>query len=120
MKYCTNCGNELVDDAYVCPKCGVLADTNYQVTGNGTQKADGFYWLPFVLGCIALFVLFSEVIRTRYMQYVFASFRGCGLLAVVTSIKYLKTEKKVFPILGLVFGCLYLLWDTIIIINQLS
>lgn len=22
MKYCTNCGNELKDEAVICPKCG--------------------------------------------------------------------------------------------------
>lgn len=25
MKYCKNCGNELDDNAFVCPKCGVKA-----------------------------------------------------------------------------------------------
>lgn len=22
MKYCSHCGNEVVDEAFVCPKCG--------------------------------------------------------------------------------------------------
>lgn len=26
MKYCRNCGNELDDNAFVCPKCGVRTD----------------------------------------------------------------------------------------------
>lgn len=26
MKYCANCGNELVDEAVVCPKCGVACE----------------------------------------------------------------------------------------------
>ena len=25
MKYCTHCGNELLDEAVVCPKCGCAA-----------------------------------------------------------------------------------------------
>ena len=26
MKYCAKCGNELMNDAVVCPKCGCSAD----------------------------------------------------------------------------------------------
>lgn len=26
MKYCQHCGNELVDEAIVCPKCGCSVD----------------------------------------------------------------------------------------------
>lgn len=26
MKYCSKCGNELFDDAVICPKCGCMAD----------------------------------------------------------------------------------------------
>ena len=29
MKYCTHCGNELLDDAVICPKCGcAVANAN--------------------------------------------------------------------------------------------
>lgn len=26
MKYCTHCGSELMDEAYVCPHCGCLTE----------------------------------------------------------------------------------------------
>ena len=26
MKYCVKCGNELVDDAVICPKCGCATE----------------------------------------------------------------------------------------------
>lgn len=26
MKYCTKCGNELFDEAVMCPKCGCVAE----------------------------------------------------------------------------------------------
>ena len=31
MKYCTKCGNELLDDAVICPKCGCLADGDKEI-----------------------------------------------------------------------------------------
>lgn len=37
MKYCAKCGNELVDEAIVCPKCGVACEeikTNEPVEEN--------------------------------------------------------------------------------------
>ena len=37
MKYCTKCGNELMDEAVICPKCGCA--TGYQQpTNNDGQK----------------------------------------------------------------------------------
>ena len=30
MKYCSNCGNELFDDAVICPQCGSIQDKTKQ------------------------------------------------------------------------------------------
>ena len=35
MKYCTKCGNELMDEAVFCPKCGC------SVNDNGNVKKEG-------------------------------------------------------------------------------
>lgn len=43
MKYCWKCGNELVDEATVCPKCG-CSQTNRQGSNNNSTNqwsADG-------------------------------------------------------------------------------
>lgn len=32
MKYCTKCGNELMDEAVICPKCGCLCAENRPIT----------------------------------------------------------------------------------------
>lgn len=42
MKYCTKCGNELIDEAIVCPKCGCAvengAETNIITNENKTRR----------------------------------------------------------------------------------
>ena len=35
-KFCSNCGNELDEKAYVCPKCGVKVNNN--VDGNAKSR----------------------------------------------------------------------------------
>lgn len=40
-KFCTNCGNQLIDEAAFCPKCGVMANTNNNVNNN-SNKTNGF------------------------------------------------------------------------------
>lgn len=42
MKYCTKCGNKLMDEAVVCPKCGCPTN-DYQV-----RKTNGFAIAGFV------------------------------------------------------------------------
>ena len=37
MKYCTKCGQELVDEAVVCTHCGCPVDSNYK---GSTKKAN--------------------------------------------------------------------------------
>ena len=43
MKYCSQCGKELVDKAVVCPSCGcaVQAPVNQRLRGAGAGKPAG-------------------------------------------------------------------------------
>ena len=51
MKYCSNCGNQLDDNAYVCPKCGCLAGyTPQQQSNSTTMKTVTKIFM--VLGCV--------------------------------------------------------------------
>lgn len=45
MKYCSKCGNELMDEAVFCPKCGCAQGTVQQVSST-TVKTDSssFGW----------------------------------------------------------------------------
>lgn len=45
MKYCSNCGAELVDTAVICPKCGCAVNSGY-VMGRGEKN-----WLVTLLLC---------------------------------------------------------------------
>ena len=68
MKYCRHCGAELVDEAVVCPKCGVAAGDG--ATGlNGERKQNmlgivGFI-LSFFTGPIAFIVSLIGLIQGR-------------------------------------------------------
>ena len=55
MKYCTRCGNELLDDAVICPKCGCAVEgmRNPEAVNNrsGLQTAAKIFM---ILGCISV------------------------------------------------------------------
>ena len=56
MKFCTNCGNELIDDAVVCPKCGSIAG-RIKTVGDSRSKAWAIISFLFpVLGLILYLV----------------------------------------------------------------
>ena len=38
MKYCSKCGNQLLDEAVFCPKCGCAVDNRYAPTPAPTQQ----------------------------------------------------------------------------------
>lgn len=37
MKYCSKCGNELLDEAVICPKCGCAVETASSTTSSANQ-----------------------------------------------------------------------------------
>ena len=43
MKYCSHCGKEVADDAFVCPNCG------YKMGGKGESSLSGMSIAGFVL-----------------------------------------------------------------------
>ena len=55
MKYCSKCGNELLDDAVICPKCGCAVEgmRNPETVDNrsGLQTAAKIFM---IIGCIAI------------------------------------------------------------------
>ncbi len=86
MKYCYKCGNELVDDAYVCPKCGCLCE-NSKPTPRPTDVEDKpikgtalgivlglFTWL---IGFVLCFFLGDQKAK-----------RACTITVIVATILY--------------------------------
>lgn len=97
MKYCTKCGNELVDEAAICPKCGCFAGqpSDYYVEDFNTpnsklQKAAfifmiistvlfGLYLLP-LAWCLPMTLYYYEKIKNG--ENVSVGFKICSLLFV--------------------------------------
>ena len=52
-KFCSNCGNELDEKAYICPKCGVKVNKN-QVSNNNDSGSIGYGILGFFLPLVGL------------------------------------------------------------------
>ena len=63
MKYCTKCGNELFDEAVICPKCGCPAasekKTNRKEVGNKIKTALVLNLIAFP---IALFTILNFIL----------------------------------------------------------
>lgn len=46
MKYCAKCGNELMNDAVVCPKCGCSAD--FEKNQSSANQTNGYAIAGFI------------------------------------------------------------------------
>ena len=112
MKYCTECGNQVVDNAVVCPKCGcitvygkernrvIIAQRNQAIIA---QKNENNKTGPgLALGILSL---------------VFGALGGwLGLLFGILCICLDKTKKyRVLGVLGII---LFILWIVILILIQ--
>ncbi len=92
MKYCSQCGNQLLDEAIVCPQCGCAAEP---ARGAG-QNASGLQIAAkvfMVLGCISYACMLFPLIWTLPMtihyfkatskgEPVGTGFKVCSLLFV--------------------------------------
>ncbi len=57
MKYCSHCGNELDDEAYVCPKCGYKAATTGSTSKLATDSKSTIRFIAkifMIIGCISV------------------------------------------------------------------
>ena len=96
MKYCSNCGNELLDEAVVCVKCGSLTE-NYEKTEEKEESSTlvtatkvlmiistviiGFYILP-LAWCIPMTVSYFNKIKNK--KPIETGFKVCTLIFVST------------------------------------
>ena len=119
--FCSKCGNELLDEAVVCTKCGCLVGqfnkqprpqktTVTKIVETDSAKAG---WIPLTLGILAListvinylfYILADSLLFTLVGVCSAAGLGCCALLAIITGIKHLNANNKVLPILGLSFG----------------
>ncbi len=95
MKYCTKCGNELFDEAVICPKCGCpvenakLPQTIDRSSGSKTATkvfliigciASAFFYLIPLAWCIPMTVSYFNAVKNG--KKVSTAFKVCTLLFV--------------------------------------
>ena len=96
MKYCSKCGNELMDEAVICPKCGCateypnpIEDESHK-TSSGIRTAAkvlmiigtvlmGFYILP-LAWCLPMTISYCNKIKRG--EKVSTAFKVCRLIFV--------------------------------------
>ncbi len=94
MKYCTKCGNELVDEAVVCPKCGCAAETKAIKKDEPSTLSTiakifmiiscvtvGWTLIP-LAWCIPMTVSYCRKIKNK--EPISVSFKVCTLIFVST------------------------------------
>lgn len=53
MKYCSHCGNEVVDDAEICPKCGCRVDLIEASSKSDSETLTTIAKVFMILGCVS-------------------------------------------------------------------
>ncbi len=145
MKFCSKCGNELRDEAVLCPKCGCMVpgkkisgqstnvqkkstiDEEQKIEKQATTSNSKIGWMAFTFGILSLVhaILYLIDITTSIALFdslrsfvINVGIRSTPLLAIITSIKGLTEEKNVYLILGLIFGCIAVLIFLILSIDS--
>lgn len=126
MKYCAKCGNELMDEAVICTKCGCAvqqisttapAEKNKLISVS-SDKNSVCSWIPLVFGILAL--VDAVLFVLNYVAYLWyfdvAGISVYPLLGIITSIKYFKGENRTYSILGLIFSCVSVVIKLIMVI----
>ena len=126
MKYCSKCGNELMDEAVICTKCGCMVEmisatspvkkTNFDSVS--LDKKTNNSWIPFVFGILALVDAVLSQCFHNFWYVDIIDLSVCPLFGIITSIKYFKCKNKTYPILGLVFSCIAVVAKLILFIGR--
>jgi len=69
MKFCSKCGNELFDEAVICPKCGCatgdLKQAKAQVPKENQNNKNQALSAALILGGIAIIVVFVILVLSQ-------------------------------------------------------
>lgn len=69
MKYCEKCGNQLMDEAVLCPKCGCPAGKSQKEQATDEKaKTTGVATLC-LLGAVAIIIITVLVAIAQYNNY---------------------------------------------------
>lgn len=87
MKYCSHCGNELLDEAVICPKCGCPCDENWNkknskvINPNASDKSRGIALILCVfVGVLGIHRFYVKKIGTGVLWLLTFGLFGVGAL----------------------------------------
>jgi len=92
MKYCSHCGNEMMDEAVVCVKCGCSASLNNNITGNQSNLVQQLSDRVKINGIIWLVIGILQVLLGLTVNWVLLI---VGALNIVSSVQDLNYSKSV-------------------------
>ncbi len=102
IKYCSNCGHKLDNNAYVCPKCGVLvADINDSSKSKKSNNAIVYMLLGFFVPLVGLILYFT--LKKSNIENANASGKG-ALISVIVSLCFFTFTMILLGILFTVFS----------------
>lgn len=96
MRYCTKCGNELMDEAVICTKCGCSTGHQYPMNNEKKQPQSGLktaakvfmiigtvvmgFWLIPLAWCLPMTISYCNKINRG--ETIDTGFKVCSLLFV--------------------------------------
>lgn len=99
MKYCTKCGNELYDEAVLCPKCGCPVQNTSISTDkpSGGLKTAAKVFMILTCAFAGLAGIIGLIPDGYYSYYTFASLISLGWCIPMT-VSYFKKTKNSLPV----------------------
>jgi len=131
--FCTNCGKELNDNAYACPYCGALINSetekNHKPSVAKKPNTVGRLSLIFAIATLVVNWVFNVILAMEFVPAIWlagniltVALSGVAVvLGLVGLLKYRENNwEKAFPISGLVAGGAQLLFGFISLINAIQ
>lgn len=132
MKYCSNCGRQLLDEAVICPGCGCPTGTYTQTQQNGQYQSQNNGWNNpqtaqtenllrqiseryKINGIIWIVVASLQLIAGFLFNWVLCIIGGLNLFSAIADLNYSKTVitepknivKKVKPLASPIISLVY-------------
>ena len=110
MKFCTNCGNQIADDAAFCPSCGASATNNAAPTTTTYAAAPAVADEVNIGLCVvsALIPLFGIIYWALKYKETPKKAKACGITAIVAWVVSILLSVILSVVSSLLLSGLYL------------